>query len=144
MAKSLRSIAEALRKAHNRLTEDLDRLEQVLGCPSPENQAEIAYDLAKARRYLTEHFRLEEQNGYMNVVSNRQPRFERAIERLHDEHRELSLSLDALVAEAEIGKPLDDAFRGKVQQWIDRLRSHETKEDELVQEAFTVDIGTKD
>jgi hypothetical protein len=144
MAKSSDVIIEAMSKAHSRLMQDISQVEQILGSPLPGNQRDVHYELARVRKYLTEHFRLEEVNGYMDVVRQQQPRFERAIQHLHDEHRELTRSLDALIEGAEPGRTIDDSYRVKVQEFIDRLRRHETKEDELVQDAFTVDIGTKD
>ena len=144
MAKSPDWIAEALGKAHARLTEDLNRVEAMVRSPSPPSQHDLSYELTRVRRYLTEHFRFEEQNGYMDGVRQSQPRFERTIEHLYNEHRDLAQSLGALIAEAEATRAPDDPFRAKVLEWISRLRRHEMAEDGLVQEAFTVDIGTKD
>src|SRR5437762_2280163 len=107
MAKSPAVIAEALKKAHARLTEDLRQVEVMLRSSAPAAKADLSYELAKVRRCLTEHFRFEEQNGYMDVVWKTQPRFDRTIEHLHDEHRQLTYCLDELIAEAEATGSLD-------------------------------------
>jgi hemerythrin len=145
MAISTKVITEALERAHAKLTSDLQRIETILHQPpSPESHSELSYELAKVRRYLLEHFRYEEQNGYMDVVRKRDPRFDHAIAQLRVQHRELAQTLDGLILQSQSRQTVDEAFRAMIQEWSNRLRAHETKEDELVQEAFTVDVGTKD
>jgi hypothetical protein len=94
--------------------------------------------------HLTEHFRFEEQNGYMDVVREREPRLERTIQQLAEEHGQLTRSLDALIKEAGKATSLGDALREAILSWIECVRQHEARENDLVQDAFDLDIGVED
>jgi hypothetical protein len=49
-----------------------------------------------------------------------------------------------LVAEARAVTALDEPFRGKVRAWGERVRQHEARENDLVQDAFNWDIAAED
>jgi len=138
------SLAEALAKAHVALLKDLRQLDEVSRLPSPGSFAEMTTRLAAAREHIAEHFRFEEQNGYLDVVRRREPQMDRTIEELHEEHRQLLLSLNALLEEARAYGGAEGTFREKVRAWVRRVRQHESRENSLVQDAFTTDIGTED
>jgi hypothetical protein len=100
--------------------------------------------LTAARAHLLDHFRFEEQNGYLDTVKKREPRLDRAIQHLVQEHRELTGRLDALIDEAAGASNVSESMRQAVPQWLTRLASHEQRENELVQDAFDFDIGAED
>lgn len=112
--------------------------------PWGEGLTEVTARLGAARTHITEHFRFEEQNGYMDRVRKHEPRLERAIQQLGDEHRQLAQSLDALIEQARVATSLDEAFREKVRAWVEGVRQHEVRENDLVQDAFNLDIGAED
>jgi hypothetical protein len=93
---------------------------------------------------LTEHFGYEEQKGYMDVVRKREPRLERAIQQLAEEHGQLRQSLDGLIGQAGTATGLNDNLRELIREWIERVRRHEIRENDLVQDAFNLDIGAED
>jgi hypothetical protein len=138
------SFAKALRKAHAALLKDLRTLEECACSRSSERLANLRVRLGATRAHLGEHFRLEEQDGYMDIVRKREPRLERAVQQLADEHQLLMQSLDALITEIWAATSLDDTFPVKVQAWVERIRDHETRETRLVQDAFDLDIGAED
>jgi hemerythrin-like domain-containing protein len=138
------NVAESLRDAHATLLADLRQLEAATQPPSPEDQSELLTRLRSMRKHVTEHFRFEEQNGYMDAVRKRQPRLERTIEELATEHRELSQVLEDLIAQGVAAASSHDGFCNKIAQWIARLRKHETRENELVQDSFNLDIAAED
>jgi hypothetical protein len=144
MAKTERSIAEALSRAHAVLLEDLRKLREAVRPSSGEGVAELRARLDATRRHITEHFRFEEQNGYMDAIRKREPRLERAIEALAEDHRQLAQSLDVLVREAGKAPSLGHGLRKQVEDWLARVRQHEDRETDVVQDAFNLDIGAED
>jgi len=65
------SVAEALGRAHEALLADLRELEQAADPSSGEGLVGLRARLGEARVHLTEHFRFEEENGYMDAVRAR-------------------------------------------------------------------------
>jgi hypothetical protein len=138
------SIAEAIRRAHAALLRDLQALE-VAGRSSSKNDLEtLRTRLDATRAHLVEHFRFEEENGYMDSVRTREPRLERAVDQLAEEHRQLMDSLDALRREIASAPSVFEAVASKVTAWVHKVQAHEARENHLVQEAFGLDIGAED
>jgi DNA-binding transcriptional ArsR family regulator len=138
------SVAEALVRAHAALLADVRELEQAVGPSAREGVAELRARLGATQAHVTEHFRFEEQNGYLDAVRRREPRLERTIQQLAEEHRQLARSLEVLVEQATAAASLNDPFRKEVRGWVERLRQHEVRENDLVQDAFNLDIGAED
>jgi hypothetical protein len=109
-----------------------------------EDPVELRLRLEVTQEHVTEHFRFEESQGYMDAVRNREPRLERTIQQLADEHQHLAGALEALIERVRTATCLDEALRAAVRDWLDHLRRHEVRENLLVQEAFNVDIGPED
>jgi len=144
MRNTNQTVAEALSRAHAALLEDLRRLEEAASAASEESLAWLRGRLDATRMHIGEHFRFEEQNGYLDVVSKREPRLDRAIQQLVEEHRQLAQALDFVVAEVKAATGLDDKLREEVRGWVKRVRQHEAREDRLIQDAFNLDIGAED
>jgi hypothetical protein len=96
------------------------------------------------RQQLSNHFRLEEENGYMAWVLEREPHLERTVEHLHDEHRSLADTLDRLIREASTKNTLDESLREQARAWLEQVRQHEARENRLVQDFFNLDIDAED
>jgi hypothetical protein len=96
------------------------------------------------RHRLKVHFEVEEKNGYMDVVRKREPRLERRIQRLGDEHIVLAAGLDSLIEGAARTSRITAPFRTKIRGWIRSVRRHEMCEDDLIQDVFESDIGAED
>jgi hypothetical protein len=137
-------VAEALARAHRALLEDLRRLEDAARPAAGEGLVGLRARLGGTRAHLAEHFRFEEEDGYLDAVREWEPRLERAVEHLAEEHRCLMQTLDALIEAAGGGTLPGDKLREGVRQWVKEVRKHEARENDLVQGAFTQDIGTKD
>jgi hemerythrin-like domain-containing protein len=138
------SVAEALSRAHAALLQDLRTLEEAVRPSSGEGLPELRARLGATHTHIAEHFRFEEQNGYMDAVRKREPRLERTVQQLAEEHRQLTQSLDALIGEARTAANLDDSFRERVVAWVEEVRQHEIRENDLVQDVFNLDIGAED
>jgi hypothetical protein len=144
MGKNNVVLSHDLGEAHASLLADLCKLEQAVRPASAESPASVLGRLTATRAHITEHFRFEEQDGYMDAVRKREPRLERAVQQLADEHRLLAKSLDDLLQEAGAAKVLNDAFGERVREWVTQVREHEARETDLVQAAFNQDMGTED
>jgi len=142
--KPVTSIAEALCKAHATLLEDLTKLEEAARPDSGEGMAELRTRLGATKAHVTDHFRFEEQNGYMDVVRKCEPRLERTIQQLALEHCQLAQSLEELIEQSTVATSLTDLLRDEVRGWVEGVRQHEARENDVVQDAFYQDIGTKD
>jgi hypothetical protein len=142
MTRTGSSVAEALGRAHAAVLGDLQDLDRAAGAHT--TLAALRSRLSAIRTHLTEHFRFEEQNGYLEVVRKREPRLERAIEQLAEEHRQLIKGLNALLVEAVQATTLDAPLCEKVRVWTQQVRRHEVRENDLVQDAFCSEIGAED
>ena len=132
MATAGKPFAEALHEAHVDLLGHIQELEKALG--SAERPAELLTRLEKVRTDLTNHFRFEEDGGYMAPVLKAEPHFAPAIQELLAEHGQLADGIDALIRDVGAG-PFQE-FREKTHDWIRHVRHHEARENNLVQEAY--------
>jgi hypothetical protein len=132
------TLTDDMHRVHAALRQDLDRLPQVLSSP-----AEAARYLGELRAHLSQHFRCEEDGGYMAAVLQRKPQSERAVQRLLGEHRPMIEVLDVLVREATMVDQISDDFRRRVAEWAELLRRHESEENVLVEDAFNREFGTE-
>src|SRR5262249_33266622 len=119
-------------------------LEQSVNSTAGQDISKIRVQLDVTQTHILEHFRFEEQKGYMDKVRKREPRFERTIEQLAKEHRQLAQSLEDLISEVNKAGSLNLRCLESVKKWIAAVRKHEAREDELVQEAFNLDISAED
>lgn len=138
------SLIEALRQAHVALLEDLTDLENAANSYLGTDSAEMLSRLERTRAHITEHFRFEEQNGYMAVVLQREPNLARTIEQLRDEHHQLALKLAGLLERLRTGQPSEETIRDQVRSWVESVRQHEARENSIVQYAFNVDVTAED
>jgi hypothetical protein len=138
------SFGEALRRAHGVLEQDLSRLDEAASSTSEEWLAEVRIWLGATHARITEHFRFEEQGGYMREVRKREPRLERVIQELGAEHADLRASLEVLIREAGAAAAVDNALRERIRAWIAQVKAHEARENEVVQNAFNYDISAED
>jgi hemerythrin len=136
MEPSKKTFAEALQQTHTDLLGDLWQLEESVCRGSGEGQPELSTRLAKVQTHLTDHFRFEEQDGYMAPLLKEEPRFGPVVQELLDEHRQLVQALNALLQEVSAAPGLRDDFREKVRAWVKYVRQHESRENSLVQEVY--------
>jgi hypothetical protein len=138
------SVVEALRQTHLAVLKDLGELEDAANSPLGADSAEMRSRLDRTRTHISEHFRFEEENGYMDAVLRRAPNLARTVEQLCDEHRNMAEALQGLIARTMTGRPLEEAFRDQVRSWVESVRRHEARENKLVQETFNVELDAED
>ena len=106
--------------------------------------------LCQLRDQLALHFALEEAYGYFEDPVYVAPRLSRQAEQLRDEHKGLYLDLCELVDRSE--RMFYDEQHAALALWIGpeflefdtRLKSHESRENELICAAYDDDIGVGD
>jgi hypothetical protein len=138
------ALAAALGRAHAALLADLDRLGDAAQPVSRARLSELRARLGATQAHIVAHFRFEEENGYMDAVRTREPRFSARIDSLAADHRRLSATLEAITRDAAGATTVDEALRHRIQEWIDELTRHELRENDLVQEVFNSDISAED
>jgi hypothetical protein len=143
MAQLRATFGDALLRAHRVLLRDLRKLHEAAAAPA-QRPADLADRLDAVRASIAEHFRFEEENGYMASVLQIHPHLERLTQHLHEEHGQLLRSLDELRAEVRPAASLTDAVRDKVFAWVRAVSRHERSENNLVQDAFNLDLAAED
>jgi hypothetical protein len=133
------SLAEVLAEAHERLHREIEGL-----LASTHSPVEFHQRLVAAQNHVRDHFHFEEFDGYLDHVLERCPHLERSVQRLKEEHVQLSDSLEVLLAEAAASTFLEDTFCAKVRAWIQQLQAHEDRENKMVGVAFSQEAGTGD
>jgi len=136
--------AEVLGRTHTALLTDLTKLKEIVQPGSGANLMQVSKQLAATDRHITDHFGLEEQHGWIDVVRRQEPRWEHAIGQLVQEHRQLVKSLKTLIEEADAAQSLNLLLCEKILRWIERVIDHETRENELFEDAFVTDLGAGD
>lgn len=126
---------------HLALLKDLDSLEKEAG---DLNAAALRTRMIRTKEDLAEHFSYEEHGGYLQTVRARDPNLSCLIDRLKSEHRELRMALDALLWRFEHPDMLTPSLRADIKDWVTGVRTHETRENELIQDAFGRDTGAGD
>lgn len=134
-------LGERLRQAHADLLADL----QTLASETRElGLSPLRTSLLKARQDLINHFRLEEENGYLDEVLKKDPRLEQTLAKLEREHGKLLQELDDILAQLEYPQPDPEPLQRQVRLWIHNVRGHEIRENDLIQDAFVHDLGAGD
>jgi hypothetical protein len=138
------SFAEALREAHTDLLRDLLELERAAGAGSRVGLEDLGLRLGKVRALITDHFRLEEEGGYMAPILKEEPRFGRLVEELLAEHGQMARALDALLEDVGRVRTRQEVLREAIRAWVGQVRQHESRENHLVQEAYHPSGATGD
>ena len=132
---------------------DNEKLRELLGgvtrifAGGVENADRVAESLASLASQLETHFEEEEIAGVFDDVVERAPHLSERVDQLKQQHKELRIAFAGI-------KQLASSGDGTVKWWnklskvfhdfSTDLMHHEHTENELVQEAYTQDIGSKD
>jgi hypothetical protein len=144
MKRSEETFVETLQQEHVDLLGDLQQLEEAARPGSGETPAGLSARLGKTQAHVVDHYRFEEQDGYMAPVLKAEPRFGPVVQELLEEHRQIAQALDALIREARTAQSLTDGLGERVRDWVKQVRQHESRENHLVQEAYYASDATGD
>lgn len=141
MSTNTTSFNKLLYDAHKALMRDLqDLLSETGEMP----HAVLHSRLLRTKHDLAKHFRLEEEGGYLESLRSQQPHLNTAIDMLVDEHHKLLTSLDEILANLNQPEPQLADVREQCHRWVHEVRSHEIRENDLIQDAFLHDCGSGD
>lgn len=131
-----------LMRAHEALLKDLKGLRVML---RTHEDVPTAYrQLERLQHHVVEHFRCEEEGGYLEEVVRRDPSKLRVTEKLAEEHRRLAQALAELLEEVRWSDHLTPRLRDQIRRWVVDVRRHEARENHLIQDAYNRDAGPED
>ena len=131
---------------HQELRDLLARIHRTLA-----NDQSSVEEVTKLLRTLCDdlraHFRNEEEQGFFSQITDHAPRLTSHADSLCGEHLEMLLDAEALAKQSEMGdgtdrwrQALSEAFHSLSKQ----LMHHESEENQLLQQAYSEDIGGQD
>lgn len=86
---------------------------------------------------------LKTQWRFFDDIVDLAPHLETTVERLRGDHEELLANLDTMRADVTQGGPLPHVGR-LLNGWLTRFRELDTREIDLIQKVWNVDVGTLD
>lgn len=126
-----------------------DLLKQMQACFS-ERQAtaqQVTEMLDQARGQLETHFAHEETGGYFRGIVEAAPHLNARVNELQHEHAQFLALIDRIRSRAA-SHEAEDVWRGDCESLFEEFKAnflaHESSEHELMQEAYSQDIGNKD
>ena len=145
------SVIEKVLEEHRTITR---LLEQILGTFAQKSGAsrvnewkDLRPKLADLHVHLKEHFRLEEEGGFLAPVLEVLPTASSSVDALMGEHRLLLEQVNTLLHRIDAStreNQLDASLVLQIQQFAEMLKKHERSEDSLIQKVYAEDIGTDD
>lgn len=130
--------------AHEALRADLRDLEVIANPAAPQGIDKLRRRLGEVKAHALKHFASEEEGGWFDHVKRDHPRLTKAIQELVDEHVRLRLALEGLAEACAAATSIDAPIRERLKAFIATMRAHESREDDLIQEAYNRDIGPAD
>jgi Hemerythrin HHE cation binding domain len=143
---------EALKAEHRELGHLVHGVEAALAAAAEEGwqgqrTSHVLEQLVTLRDFMGHHFAQEEEGGYLEEALSHAPRLAPQAARLQRQHPQLLARIDDVCDLAR--KRHDDAsawpaIHDNAQAAMKELLSHEAGENQLVQQAFNVDVGLAD
>lgn len=123
----------------------IDELHDLLNEPDdPANDRFLVEIVDQMLENLDRQFELEEQDGYLADVLDEYPNWHPQVKHLLEEHHMLHEHLrqirDRLESQVRV-RTAPTAIRRQLIDWIDAYRQHDRRETDLLQEAFTLEVG---
>ncbi len=109
-----------------------------------ESVSDVSHELGDLGYYLEEHFEAEEQGGYFRLVIERAPHLASRAGRLEVQHPDLMQQAHQLVERISACLHETDQLQSGFEHFSKELAQHEQGENELLQDAYTQDIGSQD
>lgn len=138
-----KQIYDEIRREHEHLRELLGNLHQAL-IERREAANKLSEMMTSLQEHVRVHFHEEEEGGFFSEVTAQAPRMSDRADELKNEHVDLGAMVVELVTianeENELCKSLDTKFH----DFSRALMQHESKENELLLDAYEDDIGSAD
>ena len=137
---------QEVRHEHERLNELLATVRQVF--KEIHSAADRLPDyVAELQAELNDHFALEEAGGYFAEVCEARPRLVGEIKRLREQHEQFQDQLKEMSRLAAESSNPTTGWRAVERSFNDMAREllkHEAAENQLIQEAYSRDLGSND
>jgi len=142
---SEQNIHERIQREHDALRELLGKVHRTL-TKRRESVANVSEMLQSLHRHVRTHFDEEEQGGFFEEIVSQAPRLSTRAETIQGEHARLNNDLLELIVCADDAKSEDwwQNLEAKFHEFSKELMRHESKENELLLEAYSDDIGAAD
>ena len=141
-----REVYEEMLREHEELRELLGKANQ-LTTDCTASVSEVQEAITSLCEHIGNHFEAEESGGYFEEAVLQAPRVSERVAALKDQHAQMREQITKMVE-------FVGSFQGTSDHWKELgehvhrfsvdLMQHENKENELLQEVFTDDIGSKD
>ena len=138
--------AEQIRREHDELRQLLGSVRRTLA-DRLETVASVAEKLSELCEHVETHFAEEETGGFFDQVLEKEPRFGERTQALQNEHVQLLAAVRKLAETSRAEGDSDDWWlrvEGEFHEFSKDLMRHESKENELLQDTLSVDIGAAD
>lgn len=147
-----RELARWMREEHDIVEELSAKLREKMVAsnrgPRREWLSEVRDSFERFREHFCRHITLEEDDGYLQAVLDRQPTTSQEVERLKHEHEQLIRVIQSISGcLMELSKDDDLLISDccvRVQNMLAAIDRHEQDENLIVSLVFTHDIGSKD
>ncbi len=144
--------AQKALEEHRKLNREIEILKLRLDSPLQDSPAKwMAHCVDHFKEFqalLYDHIDMEETEGFMNMVREHRPTLGGRVDTLQAEHgtirRQCAELRDELEKHTDPTPDEINRVRELAGQLLEALRLHEAEEIKLVQEAFTLDLGTGD
>lgn len=137
---------EQVEQQHEEIRQSIAEIHRVLAA-GESTAPQLAARLKAFCSMLDDHFRTEEADGFFDQITDQAPRLSPRADKLCHEHQQMLGGAKSLVKQAIDGdgsqawrETLNKAFH----EFSRSLMHHESEENELLQQAYTDDIGDKD
>lgn len=139
-------LSEGIAREHQELRELLRRVDEAVSAGESAGP-KLQTVLGELSDELRVHFTQEETDGYFTDIVGRAPHLTDKVKELGRQHLDFLVTVRELIdlagdsASTTEGR---DRFEKSYRQFIEQFLAHEAAENDLVQEAYTTDIGSKD
>lgn len=144
-------VARWLLDEHKRVEELIAHLKELTTEPTGSRQRWLNLlkkTFAQFHKRLRKHFTLEEDGGYLDAVTERRPTLSPRVAELENEHRQLEplmAGIEQLLGRTTIDdRLLITHLLGCINSVIGYIKDHEQKENAMVSETWSTDMGAAD
>ena len=137
---------EMMKAEHRDLFEVIQDVQQAMTSQLRDTQT-VDVLLKRLTEKLLNHFAFEEKDGYLHEATDEEPRLKSRADALLNQHTMMRAELTKLsefVKTSDNSESWWESFQAQFKHFLEHLKKHEMAENQLVQEAFTDDIGSKD
>ena len=131
---------------HEHLRARLEQAEKFFS-QEPQQTVDAANVLDELITELKLHFMHEEEGGYLSEALSQAPRFTDRATELQQQHPQMLKAVRELYQQAQSGDGSAgwwSSLQAAYQSLAEQIHAHETGENDLVQKAFTEDIGASE